>query len=109
MKFSETWFGKTIYIISIYIIYWFVFYGSWFLIPYDFFYDRGVEINQILFISIYALLIPILSFFIPYYILKKIQINKKLLYSVHIILIILSVLLFFHIGLTIAFKHFSIG
>ncbi len=109
MKFLETWFGKIIYIILIYVVYWVVFYGSWFLIPYDFFYERGIDINPILFISIYMVLIPIISFFIPHYISRKVQINKKLLYLIHIVLIILSILLFLHIGLTIAFKNWSIG
>ncbi len=108
-RFLDTFFGKAVLIIVIYVLYWLVFYGSWFLIPYNFFYDRNIEINQLLFMGIYIILIPILSFLIPHYIYKKIKINKKLLYFIHMILIILSILLFLHIGLTIAIKHFSIG
>ncbi len=112
MKFLETWFGKTVYIISIYVIYWVVFYGSWFLMPEEWFREYDSEFftvkSNLIFILLF-LIIPILSFFIPHCISRKVQINKKLLYFIHIVLIILSILLFLHIGLTIAFKNWSIG
>ncbi len=108
-KYSNGLWGKIGLITVTYIFYWLVFYGSWFLIPYDFFDQRGIEVNPLLFISIYFLLIPIISFLIPHYLNKKIKIKKMLLYSLHLVLIIFSVLLFIHFGLTTAFKNWSIG
>ena len=106
---TDKWWGKTIFIILTYILYWCVFYGSWFLIPYDFFYFHGIEISQIVFILFYLVVIPGISFFIPYLIKKTFQINKIFLYTLHICIILLSLWLFVHIGLLDAFKHFQIG
>ena len=111
-RFSRSFLGKTILIASTYILYWLIFYGSWFIMPERWFLEYDSEIykiqNNIIFVLLFVI-IPILSFFIPHYISKKIQINKKLLYLLHIILIIFSLWLFLHIGLTIAFHHFQIG
>lgn len=98
-----------IFIVLIYTLYWCVFYGVWFLIPYDFFYKRNIEINEIVFLGFFCVLIPVLSFFIPHLIKKTFSINKIFLYIMHVFLILLSIALFLHIGLTIAFKHFPIG
>ena len=51
------------------------------------------------------ILVPILSFFIPYIIKKTFKINKVFLYIFHIITIVFSILLFFHIALTISISH----
>ena len=106
---TDKWWGKTIFFISIYILYWCVFYGSWFLIPYDYFYNRNIEINQLVFLFFFCAFSPLISFFIPFLIKKLFSINKFLLYFLHIILILISLALFLHIGLIIAFSHFQIG
>jgi len=106
---TETWWGKVVFIIVTYIAYWLVFYGSWFMIPYDFFYIRNIEINQWIFLIIFCFIIPIISFYIPYNINNIFKINKTFLYSLHVLLIVMSLVLFFYFGLTIAFSHFQIG
>ncbi len=110
--FLETWFGKTILIAFTYIIYWLVFYGSWFLMPEEWFleYDHSnyvIKTNVIF--ALLFLIIPIFSYFIPHYLSKKIQVNKIILYIIHTVLILVSLWLFLHFALTLAFKHFSIG
>ncbi len=105
---TDKWWGKTIFIILTYVLYWCIFYGSWFLIPYDSF-NKNTDISGILFLIYSFIIIPILSFFIPYFIKKILNINKIFLYILHIFLILLSVWFFIHVSLIIAFKHFSIG
>jgi len=105
---TDKWWGKTVFIVLIYMLYWCIFYGIWFLIPYNFFYERNIEINQWLFLSFFCLLIPIISFLIPHFIKKLFKINKTSLYILHIFLILLSIIIFFYIGIIIAFSHFHI-
>ena len=105
---TDKWWGKTIFIVLIYPIFWCIFYGSWFLLPDEFFLSKnsvssdyyGYLVAIFLFI-----LVPILSFFIPYIIKKTFKINKVFLYIFHIITIVFSILLFFHIALTISISH----
>ncbi len=106
---TDRWWGKTILTAFAYTLYWGVFYGSWFLIPYNFFYDRNIIINPYLFIGVFALIIPAISFLIPKFFKKVFTINYTFLYCMHVFLILLSLILFVYVGLNLAFSHFSIG
>jgi len=100
--------GKIVVIFLTYFLYWCVFYGSWFLIPQTFFY-RNNNLSGLLFILYIFIIVPIISFFIPKLLRKIFKINNIFLYSLHLFLIILSVVVFMGIGILIALSHFSIG
>jgi len=100
--------GKVIFTSLIYVIFWFVFYGSWLFIPSRFF-NRNNNLTGILFLLYIFIIIPFLSFYIPKFIKKMFQMNTKLLYVIHIFLLILSLAVFLIIGILSALSHFSIG
>ena len=105
---ADKWWGKIIFTVLIYVLYWCIFYGSWFLLPDEFFLSKNSISSDFYgyLIAIFLFLfIPILSFFIPYLIKKTFKINKIFLYILHIVLIIFSILLFLHIALTISISH----
>lgn len=105
---TDRWWGKTVFIIVIYTLFWCVFYGLWFLIPREYF-NKNTNESGIVFLLLNIVIIPAISFFIPYYIKKLFQINKVFLYILHVFFILLSLVLFFGLGLIIAFQHFQIG
>jgi hypothetical protein len=75
---TDKWWGKTIFVVLIYALYWCVFYGSWLLIP-DQHPDNNTEIGGILFLVYLFVITPLISFLIPHYIKKLFQINKYFL------------------------------
>src|ERR1035437_10698745 len=95
---TDKWWGKTIFIILTYALFWFIFYGSWFLIPQEFF-NNDNNLNVVLFLFYIFIIVPILSFYIPKFIKKLFLINKIILYSLHIFLIILSLSIFMGISI----------
>ncbi len=109
---TDKWWGKTIFIILIYPIYWCVFYGLFLIIPREWFLVRENSTSNFLGYSLAFLLfvlVPILSFYIPYVIKKTFKINKVFLYILHVVLVIISILLFMGIGLVMALNNFQIG
>ncbi|MES2023405.1 MAG: hypothetical protein V4439_01855 [Patescibacteria group bacterium] len=105
---TDKWWGKTIFIILIYAVYWCVFYGVWFLIPPDNF-DKNTDISGILFLILNLAVVPIISFFIPYFIKKLFTINKVVLYVLHSFLLLISVALFIFLAIISALSHIQIG
>lgn len=99
---TDKWWGKTVFILLTYVIFWCVFYGSWFLVPDS---DHNSDINAILPIILFLGLIPLLSFFIPYFIKKLFTINKAFLYFLHILILLISTALFFLLLAMSAFSH----
>lgn len=98
---TDKWWGKTIFVVITYIIFWCVFYGSLFLIPDSFF-----EIYNIPgFITIiYAILIvPFISFYLN----KFFQLKKNIFYIINTIFIILSLMLFFAFLIIGAINNYS--
>lgn len=89
---TDKWWGKTIFIILIYALYWCVFYWSLFLIPNIFFEKYQIPGYITLFYAI--LLIPLLSFLIPHYIKKLFIINKIFIYIFHVFVVLLFIGLF---------------
>lgn len=101
---TDKWWGKTIFIALVYVIYWCLFYGSWLLIPNQH-PDNNTDFGSNLFIIYLLIIVPLISFFIPYYIKKVFTMNTVLLYCLHIILIILSAGIFLWIAILSAFSH----
>ena len=102
---TDKWWGKGIFIILIYSIFWCIFYGLLFLIP-----DIFFEINNIpgYFTLIYALLIvPFISFFLIRFFKKYFYLKNSTLYIIHILYIILSIILFFIFLVIGALKNYS--
>ena len=90
---TEKWWGKVIFIIVTYVLYWCIFYWSLFLIPESFFETYKIPGLVTLFYAI--IFIPALSFLIPHFLKKILTINTVLLYVLHTFLVLLSILLFF--------------
>lgn len=105
---TEKWWGKTIFMFLIYIFFWFTFYGSWFLMPSKWF-NNNTDISGRLFLIFLFIIVPIISFFIPYFFRRIFKINKIFLYILHVFLILLSIWVFIQIGISIALKNFQIG
>ena len=109
---TDKWWGKTIFIVLTYILYWCIFYGSWFLMPDEWFLEHNHRTHQFfifLFIFFLFVLLPILSFFIPSFIKKTFKINKIFLYILHVFLIIISIALFLIFTIFSAFSNMQIG
>ena len=105
---TDKWWGKIIFIGFVYIIYWLIFYGSWFSIP-DRYFDHNTEVTGILFIIYIFIIVPSISFLIPPSVGKVFPIKNSIIYPLHIFLIILSIAIFLAIGITVAFSHIQIG
>lgn len=103
---TDKWWGKTIFVALIYIIYWWIFYGIWFLIP-ERFFDHNSNLSGLLFLIYLCVLVPIVSFFIPHFI-KKVF-STRHFYLLHILLIILGLVLFLALAAISAFSHLQIG
>ena len=103
---TDKWWGKTIFIALIYVLYWCIFY---ILFPYVIILFNGSNFGGVfLFVYIFVA-VPIISFFIaPRLILKIFSVNKYTLYSVNFLLAIvipfISLLLIF--GYIFSNAHF---
>jgi len=102
---TDKWWGKTIFIVLVYAVFWCVFYGLLFLIPDEFFEFYNIPGFVVL---IYALfIIPLLSFFLPRFIKRVFYVKNSFLYIIHIIFILVSLFLFFFLLITEALKNFN--
>jgi len=104
---TDKWWGKTIFIVLTYVLFWIVFYV---IFPYIIILFNGSNFGG-MFLFIFILgIIPIISFFIvPRLILKIFYLNKIFLYCLHIILIILSIYIFLALVVSLSFSHIQIG
>ena len=91
---KRTKFGKFVFVKIAYVVFWFVFYGVWILIPYEWFDALVGKVENIAPYYIFGF-VPLVSFFIPPYIRRRILIKKGALYGIHIFAILLSIALFF--------------
>ena len=98
---TETWWGKTIFIVLIYSIFWCIFYGVSLVIPHSFYQELN-NFFGFLFALYWFLIIPYLSFFIPKFLLKLFTINKLTLYFIHYVLLLISITLFIYFGILIS-------
>ena len=91
---TDKWWRKTVFIFLTYVLYWCIFYGSWFVMPSEWF-NQNSDLSGIIFLIYLCILVPITSFFIPYLFKKTFEVNKVFLYILHIVVIIFSAALFF--------------
>ena len=105
---TDRWWGKTMFIVFVYAVYWCVFYGSWLVFP-DQHPADNTDAGSNLFLVYLLGIVPLLSFFIPPFIKKVFTINKTGLYVMHIILIILCAAIFMTIAITSALSNIQIG
>ena len=98
---TDKWWGRVIFIILTYTVFWCVFYGLVLLIPYEFFVGRkGISY----FILLYSVIIvPLLSFYLISMVRKVFFI--KHFYLLNTLLIILSFILFFYINFLQSVSH----
>lgn len=101
---TDRWWGKTIFIILIYIIFWLVFYGGLFLIPDDFFNNYIPGFITLFYVIIF---LPSISFFLIK-LFKKMFFVGKYFYFIHIFFIAISLLSFGIIFLISAYYSYNI-
>ena len=104
---TDRWWGKTLFIVLVYVIFWCVFFGGLLLIPNEYFEGNNVSSYPVLF-YVFAF-VPLISFFVPPFIKKMFHFNNIGLYTLHIFLIVLSLFIFVQIVFAIAWSNFSIG
>ncbi len=86
---TDKWWGKGIFIVLFYTIFWLVFYGIWFLIP-----DDSFEMNEWFGLLLWIVVIPFVSFKFRKFLLKR---NLQISIFLHTCFIIASWLLFFYL------------
>ncbi len=102
--YTDKWWGKTIFIITLYIFYILIFYigGTLFIgMLQDFTFGGPVMLTFLFLIS------PVVSFYIPSLIRKTFYVNKITLYILHTIFVILIPFIFIFIVAYLAFSNFS--
>ncbi|MDQ3076299.1 MAG: hypothetical protein M3Q34_04200 [bacterium] len=105
MSNSADIFRKIVYVMLAYLLFWWIFYGIWFLIPYTWFSYVLVTFKKFTPYYVYGF-VPLLSLMIPIYFRRKFQVKKRYLIPVHIVFIVGSVFLFFLFSLMVAYKNF---
>lgn len=99
---TDKWWGKIFFVITIYVLYWFLFYGTWILVPENYLPDYSGSINTYPFLYTFVI-IPIVGFLIPIICKKQLNIKISILYS--ILLTLVSFVLFIYIELIRSASH----
>jgi hypothetical protein len=101
----DKWWGKMIFIIIFYSLFWFIFYGSWLFVSKDWYieYDIYGFFIRIWFLFLY-IIIPVLTFFFFPKLVKKIT-NIKHSFLINSIFIFISLLIFIYIEIIISIQH----
>jgi len=104
---TDKWWGKVLFSCCFYIIYWFIFYGTWIFISkgwnesdYDI-YNLPISI----FLFILFIFLPIISFFFFPKLLKKIAYIKHS-YFTNFVFIFLSLIIFYLLEMLFALQRF---
>lgn len=97
--------GRVVFITLHYALYWWIFYGIWFIIPYETFNALIVKYSKLAPYYLFGV-VPLISFLIPYNIRRFIKINPWLIYILHVILIALALFLFFLFSILIIYKNY---
>lgn len=103
---TDRWWGKTIFIICIYLAYLIV---GYIFFPLLISALQGFNFGGIVMFLFLFIIIPVFSYYIPSFIIKIFEANKKLLYFFHTVFIVLVPFIFLWIIIALAFSHFSIG
>jgi len=104
----DKWWGNVVFVSLHYLLFWWLFYGIWFLLPYKSFVYLVTNFTKIAPYYIFGLA-PIISFILPYNIKKFVKINSVLLYLLHLLLIAGAVFLFFLFAVLIIYKNYIPG
>lgn len=89
-----------------YISFWCIFYGIFFVVPEKFFANSSDKTSALYLFYVF-ILVPGLSFFIPYLVQKKIHVKLFLLYFFHTVVVLLCAALFFVYTILNAFSNGS--
>lgn len=104
---TDKWWGKTIFILVLYFLYWCIFY---LIFPYIIILFNNSNFGGVFLFSYLFILAPVISFLIlPPFIFKIFNSSKLLLYVLNIIFMIISVFIFFVIVISLSFSNIQIG
>jgi len=99
---TDKWWGKTIFVVLVYLVYWCVFYGSLTLLPENTFDNYGDFVTLILFAYVF-IFVPVLSFILID--LVKRFVSIKYPYILNTIILVLSLSSFFFVEIVISLNH----
>jgi hypothetical protein len=95
---SKTRLARILGVAGVYILFWAVFYGSQIILPKN--WSLYIAKNTGVLMPIYIfVIVPLVSFFIPVYILRHMRAKPWVVYTVHVLVLILSILAYFTISL----------
>lgn len=103
----ETLLGRVVFSALIYLLFWWIFYGIWFLLPYSTFDYLVVNFTQKAPYYLFGI-VPLISLFIPYFLRKTCRINIIVLSLLHIVLLVGSAFLFFFFSILTIYKNYTI-
>ena len=101
---TDKWWGKSIFILVLYVLYWFLFYVVLFLL---FGSISESNIGGFFFIFYIVIIIPVSSFLVPKIIRKTFYIKKSFLYTFHVLLIALSLFLYIWLIVHTALSNYN--
>lgn len=104
----DKWWGNVLFVSLYYLLFWWIFYGVWFLLPYKTFSYLVTSFAKIAPYYIFGLA-PLISFLLPYSIKKFVRINVILLGILHVVLVIGSIFLFFLLSVMTIYKNYVPG
>jgi hypothetical protein len=90
----DVWWGRVVFMTLLYLVFWWIFFGAWLLIPFSWFSAVVMKVKGVARYYIFGF-VPLLSLFIPYIVRKCMSFKRVYLYPLHLILIALSILFFF--------------
>lgn len=97
----DKWWGKMFFVLLVYVVFWFVFYGSLFLISDSFF--EVYNISGFVTIIYAILVVPFISFYLN----KLFNFKKNIFYIINTIFIIVSIIFFFTFLVIGAISNYS--
>jgi len=89
---------RTLGVVGVYVLFWCVFYGSQIILPES--WALFIAEKAGIFMSVYIFaLVPLISFFIPVYVLRHMRAKPWVVYSIHILILIAFLVAYFTISL----------
>lgn len=107
---ADKWWGKTIFIVLMYLLFWCLFYGVWLVVTFSLDnYEYDVyRIPLSVFSFLLHIVLPIISFFVFPKFLKN-NLGIKYSYLINTIAVFLSILVFIFFEIIIALRVFFNG
>jgi len=107
---TDKWWGKTIFIILMYLLFWFLSYGVWLIITFSFGgYEYDVyRVPLFIFSFLLYIVLPIVSFFVfPKFLKNNIGVKHPYLINTIAVFLLLAIFIFFEIIIEI--RHLFSG